>query len=173
MTWNDGVADAFEQGPDAFGRRTPSGTNPLITREQDKNDQSPPVAAGTDVARPKARVALVGVTNAVGAVNVARHAVKPNGELKQLERFRAPTADEYNSIMFGGKIVQGGTVATNVPTGTNAENAMQRTPLGAVIESKWKKWVLFAGLGVAAAGFGYVFLKKRADDVEDDFDDEE
>lgn len=177
--WDDGVAGAFDEAPDAFGRSGTPTSNPLITREQDRVDQSPPVSAPAqnNIARPKAKVALVGIVDTLGAMHVARHVVKPNGDLKALEAPRKPNADEYNSIMFGGKLVQGGTVATNVATGTNIANQMQSTPLGAlgeVITSKWKKWVLFGGLGLAAAGLGYVYLSKKSEGAEpEDIDDED
>jgi hypothetical protein len=175
--WENDEAEAFEDGfatqPDAFGRTRPPSSNPLITREQDNVSQSPPVvAAGSNIARPRARVALVGLVGPDGAMQVARHAVDGHGNLKALEAPRAPRADEYNSIMFKGKLVQGGVVAQNVPTGTNAVQTMQSTPLGGAETTK--RWLLWGGIAVAAAGFGYAGYKwwDARRDGGDDFDDE-
>ena len=172
--WNTedlGSEDAFAAQADAFGRQGQASTNPLITRAQDAAAQSPPVAVEPPVPRPKARVAVVGSVAADGQMLVARHRVDGLGNLHALERARLPTADEYNSIMFNGKLVQGGVVAQNVPTGTNYQNTVQRTPLGEVGE-KAKRWALWGALSVAAAGLGYVGYKYyKGRDIEDDVDD--
>jgi len=172
--WNTddlGNEDAFASQSDAFGRQGPASTNPLITRAQDAAAQSPLVSTDASVPRPKARVAVVGAVGADGQMLVARHRVDGLGNLHALERPRLPTADEYNSVMFNGKLVQGGVVAQNVPTGTNYQNTVQRTPLGEVGE-KAKRWALWGALGIAAAGFGYVGYKYyKGRDLEDDVDD--
>ena len=150
MTMFDTEADgAWDNDESIFDDHEEDTSNPGISAEEDRLEHSPPVHAGN------VPVALVAVFDEYGAPKVAR-TVMENGKPKQLEDFRQPTADEYNSVMFNAKIVRGGVVGTNVPTSTNLSTAMQKAPLGYVPpKPPWKKVATVAGVGIALAGVGY------------------
>jgi hypothetical protein len=129
--------------------------NPNISRADDVRMHSHPaqVAGGALEA-----VSLVAVFDEQGQPVVARHRMH-KGKPLQMEEFRRPTADEYNSVMFGGKIVRGGVVAENTPTTTHLPGTMQRTPLGQVHAEKrgpdWKKIGLITVGGATVVAGGY------------------
>lgn len=127
--------------------------NRLLTNSEDARMHSPPVRAGHAVEQP---VALVAVFDQNGEPLVARHQMQ-GGKPQQLEEFRRPDPDEYNSVMFGGKIVKGGVVGEQVPTGTNLKPTLMRTPLGQTQQTgpNWKKIGLVTVGGVALVGGGY------------------
>lgn len=131
--------------------------NPAITSEQDALVHSPPVK---NVQGAQGPVALVAQFDAQGQPLVARTQMR-DGRPVQLEEFRRPTPDEYNSLMFGGKIVRGGVVGSQVPAGTNLMARSQRTPLGQTTTGiNWKRVALYAGVGTAAIGGGWFAYKK-------------
>lgn len=136
--------------------------NPAVTREQDARTHSPP-AKTVPAPQPKTtalaeRTALVAVYDKNSQPLVARTVMR-NGKPFQLEEFRRPTPDEYNALMFNGRIVRGGVVAENVPTSTNEEAAVSRAPLGAW--SPVKKVVVIGGVGLALVGAGYGIYRWR------------
>lgn len=118
------------------------------------------------VAKKKIPVALVAVFDQNGQPLVARHRME-NGKPSPLEDFRQPNPDEYNSIMFNGKIVRGGVVAENVSTATNLGPTLMRTPLGQTEPSPLKKAAMYiGGIGVlgAAGYFGWRWWRNREED---------
>jgi hypothetical protein len=121
----------------------------------DKAMHSPPVAMKKPATE---KAALVAIYDKAGNPQVAKTVMR-DGKPKQLEPFRQPTPDEYNSLMFNGKIVRGGVVAQEVPISTNEQAALEKTPLGGW--SKTKKVAVFGGAGIAIAGAAYWYFKKR------------
>jgi hypothetical protein len=153
----DDTESIFDDEESIFGDEGPVDTrNQLVPqRVDDMIHSTPSRSQGSNVQK----VALVAVFDKDGQPLVARTVMK-NGKPEQLEPYRRPTADEYNAIMFGGKIVRGGVVAENVPTGTNVKDQLQRTPLGAA-ESKTKKVLKWGLVGGALAGAGYAVYRWR------------
>jgi len=132
--------------------------------ELDGEDEAAVVAEkSVDVARAQEQrsVALVAVFDASGQPVVAR-TVMDGGVAKRLEDWRTPTPDEYNALMWGGKIVKGGVVGERVPAGTRLSEALQRVPLGAADGQKrdWKKIGLWTVGTVVALGGGYYAYRK-------------
>jgi len=154
----------FSDAEDNWGGEEVETANPLITQERDEKMHSPPSQANNAIVAHQGPVSLVAVFDDNNEPMVARTVMK-NGRPELLEEYRRPTQDEYNSIMFGGKIVRGGVVAQNSPTGTNVDATMRRTPLGNMgISVDWKKLALYSGVGVLAIGggwYGYKKLKAR------------
>jgi hypothetical protein len=156
-TWdNDNDDDGlFDDGESIFGDQgNVDQNNPLVSKEYDMQSSSPIANVSGSVDQP---VALVAVFDDQGLPMVARH-VMQNDRPVQLEEFRRPSPDEYNSIMFGGKIVKGGVVGQEALTRTG--RGLQKTPLGifgqVAEEPKWKKVAKWgAGIGVTS-GVGYL-----------------
>lgn len=154
--WADDDDDgAFSSEESIFGDEGSVDTdNRLLTRSEDARLHSPPVAVkpGGIVEQP---VALVAVFDERGEPLVARHRME-KGKPVQLEEFRRPTPDEYNSVMFNGQIVRGGVVAENVPVTTNLQPNLMRTPLGQTqTGTDWKKIGMFTIGGLALVGGSY------------------
>lgn len=135
--------------------------NPAISAEHDARIHSPPAKNVQGAMVPsQGPVALVAQFDAQGQPLVARTQMR-NGKPVQLEEFRRPTPDEYNSLMFGGKIVRGGVVGSEVPAGANLMARSQRTPLGQTSGGmNWKRIALYAGVGTVAIGGGWFAYKK-------------
>lgn len=156
---DDGV---FMDTETVFGDDVPvDSSNPAVTREAEAQRRSPPVQMqnkGSNKAMLKQPVALVAVFDENSQPLVARTVMK-EGRPVQLEEYRRPTPDEYNSIMFGGKIVRGGVVGENVPTTTHQSANMQKTPLGGW--SKKKKVLVYTLVTVGALGAGYGVYRWR------------
>lgn len=156
----------FSDSDSVFGNERRDSSNPAIPLEADTRMHSPPAQVqnkGPDkTMMQRSPVALVAVFDEDSQPLVARTVMK-EGKPVQLEEYRRPTPDEYNAIMFGGKIVRGGVVAQNVPTGTNTRAAMQKTPLGEIKEpwSKKKKALVFGVVGLSALGAGYGIYRWR------------
>lgn len=159
----------FSDTDSVFGDEVLDSSNPAIPPEADKRIHSQAVSMSN--ARPDnsmlqqktgGPVSLVAVYDESGQPMVAR-TVMENGRPVQLEEFRRPTPDEYNAIMFGGKIVQGGVVGEQVPTTTNLQNNLQKTPLGE-FKPPWstkKKVVVWSLVGLGALGAGYGIYRWR------------
>jgi hypothetical protein len=152
--WDNDDEGVFDEDESIFGDHHADPNNPLVSKEYDMQTSSPVANVSGSVDQP---VALVAVFDDQGLPMVARH-VMQSGRPVQLEEFRRPSPDEYNSIMFGGKIVKGGVVGQEVLTRTG--RGLQKTPLGflgqAPDEPKWKK-VAKVGAGVAVTGgIGYL-----------------
>jgi hypothetical protein len=158
----------FRDNDSIFGdAEDANSANPLLSTEEDAEMHSPPGGPGAQRGPLHRPVALVAVFDDNGEPLVAK-TVMENGKPKQLEEYRRPTPDEYNALMWDAKIVRGGVVGTNVPTTTNLQPNMQKTPLGMVPTNgvkPWKKWALLGGVGIAAIGGGYFIYKKvKAED---------
>jgi hypothetical protein len=150
--WDDDDDGAFDDTEAVFGEAEPVNAP---APQQDTRMQAPP--AQTQNA-PRQKAALVASFGQDGQPMVARHVMK-DGRPMQLEPFRRPTPDEYNAIMFGGKLVRGGVVAEDVPTGTNLDAQMQRAPLGE--SAPKKKWLMGLGGVVLVGGLGYGIYRWR------------
>jgi hypothetical protein len=152
---NDDDSGVFDDEESIFGDDSVDQNNPLVSKEYDMQTSSPVANVSGGAEQP---VALVAVFDDQGLPMVARHVMHGDRPV-QLEEFRRPSPDEYNSIMFGGKIVKGGVVGQDVLTRTG--RGLQKTPLGifgqaAVEEPKWKKVAkIGVGLGVVG-GAGYL-----------------
>lgn len=148
--WNNEDDGVFNDPEASFGQESSAVT---ISREDDAKMHSPPANTKALVKQqPRQPVALVAAFGPDGQPKVAR-TVMQDGKPVHLEEFRRPTPDEYNAIMFGGKIVRGGVAAENVPTSANLQASMQRTPLGEM--STQKKVLLGLGAVAVLGGVGY------------------
>ena len=147
----------FDDEESVFGDEGKVDTsNRALPEVADKAMHSPPAVVKTPPKTEKA--ALVAIYDKQGQPKVAKTVMR-EGKPKQLEPFRQPTPDEYNSLMFNGKIVRGGVVAQEVPISTNETAALEKTPLGGW--SGKKKALVFGGAGIAVAGAAYWYFKIR------------
>ena len=164
-----GAVTSFTSQPDAFGQQARPSPPPMQPARVNERASSPPVRTGGVVAQPRVEK-LFAVFQADGSPIVAKHCFE-NGQWRKLEDFRRPSADEYNSIMFNGKVVQGGQVVHNAPTGTNAAATMATSPLGALSNVDWKKWAVRAGVVTAAGSIAYIGFKMLVSRMEGEVDD--
>lgn len=147
----------------------------LLTREEDREESSPPAAIAPSNVIPfpkgaaagpvRERVDLVAVYDDNGEPLVKRVVIRGGKPVHLDQKFRRPTPDEYQSLLWNGKIVKGGIVAEN--TNTSPGRGMEKTPLGAVSSVNWKK-VGIIGAGVAGVGvaswLGWRWWQNRRED---------
>jgi len=156
----DGV---FEDEDSIFGDEKLDQTNPAVTLEDDMQQHSPPAnvenRGKSTATMSRQPVALVAVYDENSQPLVARTVMK-EGRPMRLEEYRRPTPDEYNAIMFGGKIVRGGVVGEEVSASTNERAALQKAPLGEwSMKKKVAVWAL-VGIGALGAGWGIYRWRK-------------
>lgn len=131
------------------GASAEAASGELLTREEDREANSPPANIIPFPGQKRERVDLVARYDANGEPFVKRVVIRDGKPVSLDKQFRRPTPDEYQSLLWNGKIVQGGIVAEN--TNTSPGRGMAKTPLGETGGTNWKK-VGLIGAGVVGVG---------------------